>query len=97
LLARAWAGENQALAAEIQRRYFTWPAAEENAVLRKIRQRLMGHSSRHLPQRAALQQGLMRISGDFCEPSGALCTGCTFPELVSATQRHPARGTSGDA
>ncbi len=86
LLARALAGQNRTLTSEIERRYFAWPAAEENAVLRKIRQRLMGNTGRHLPRRAALQQGLMRISADFCEPSGALCTGCTFPELVTAVQ-----------
>ncbi len=95
LLARALAGENQSLVAEIQRRYFSWPAAEENAVLRKIRQRLMGQSGRQLPHRAALQQGLMRISGDFCEPSGALCSGCTFPDLVAATQQPPTHGAPG--
>jgi hypothetical protein len=42
-----------------------------------------------------LQQGLMRISGDFCEPSGALCSGCTFPELVAATQQPRSRWASG--
>lgn len=88
LLARAMTGDRPSLIHEIERRYFAWPAAEDNAVLRQGRQRLMGAAGRRLPGRAALQQGLIQINREFCETAGALCTGCRFPEMVAAIPEH---------
>ena len=84
LWARASTGDRPSLIQEIERRYFAWPAAEDNAILRHGRQRLMGAAARRLPGRAALQQGLIQINREFCESAGALCSGCRFPEMVAA-------------
>ena len=46
LWTRAVAGKNEKLRAEIEHRYAVWPAAEDNAVLRLARQRLLGRSTR---------------------------------------------------
>ena len=51
----------------------TWPAAEDNSVLKLARQRLLGTSSRRALRNAAEQQGLMQIVRDFCEHSNAIC------------------------
>ena len=64
LWTRAAEGSNRALQSEIERRYFAWPAAEDNAVLRLARQRLLGGAHK-LPGNAAAQQGLMQIVQDF--------------------------------
>jgi hypothetical protein len=79
---RAAEGKNQALVEELQRRYHGWPPAEDNAILRLARQRLLGQSSpRSLPT-AALQQGMLQIARDFCEQANSICADCQFPELV---------------
>lgn len=83
LLARALAGKNRRLIAEIERRYLVWPAAEDNSVLRLARQRLLGKPvGRCRSKTAAQQQGLLQIAGDFCAKSTATCEGCLFPDLV---------------
>src|SRR5437870_8072381 len=62
---RAAEEKNQAAQQEIERRYLSWPRAEDNAVLRLARQRLLGGASpRSLPG-AAAQQGLLQIVRDF--------------------------------
>jgi hypothetical protein len=81
LWTRAAEGRNRELQIEIERRYFAWPPAEDNAVLRLARQRLLG-AARKLPSGAAAQQGLMQIVRDFCDHSNAACDHCQFPELV---------------
>ena len=82
LAARAGEGRNQTLEREIERRYFAWPPAEDNSVLRLARQRLLGGASKRAFSSAAAQQGLMQIVRDFCEHSNAVCDNCRFPELV---------------
>lgn len=84
LHARAKAGRNGKLSAEIERRYEAWPAAEDNSALRLARQRLLGRSfaGRSGLNSACLQQGLLQIVRDFCDHSNAMCDGCSFPELV---------------
>jgi len=84
LHARATAGKNQKLGAELERRYEAWPAAEDNSVLRLARQRLLGRSlaGRSGLNTAAAQQGLLQIVRDYCDHSNATCDGCSFPDLV---------------
>ena len=82
LWVRAREGNNARLQTEAERRYFAWPAAEDNAVLRLARDRLLGGRKSAKLDSAAMQQGLMQIVRDFCDHSNALCADCTFPELV---------------
>ncbi len=96
LWTRAREGGNEKLQGEIERRFFTWPAGEDNSVLKLARQRLLGEgrrvggtnsgtTTRHPSQflkSAAAQQGLLQIVRDFCEHSNAACEHCRFPELV---------------
>jgi hypothetical protein len=82
LWVRAAEGKNLALQQELERRYLTWPSAEDNAVLRLARQRLFCGPARGKVRGAAAQQGLLQIVRDFCEHSNALCASCQFPELV---------------
>jgi hypothetical protein len=79
---RAVEGKNEKIRREIERRFFAWPAAEDNSVLKLARQRLLGSSNARLLKTAAAQQGLMQIVRDFCEHSNAVCDDCRFPELV---------------
>ncbi len=93
LLARAEAGRNEKLSTAIMRCYDTWPAAEDNSVLRLARQRLLGRTlaARSGLNTASAQQGLLQIVRDFCDHSPATCEGCQFPELVqqwSLAQRY---------
>jgi hypothetical protein len=82
LWSRAVEGNNQLMQARLEERYFKWPAAEDNSVLRLARNRLLaGVSPRSLPG-AAAQQGLMQIVRDFCDNSNAVCEQCTLPDLV---------------
>lgn len=80
--ARAVEGGNHALQRTIERRFQAWPAAEDNAVLRLARQRLLGDAPRRSMRRAAEQQGCIQIVRDFCDQSDAVCTRCRFPRLV---------------
>jgi len=82
LWTRAGEGRNEKLQREIERRYFAWPPAEDNAVLRLARQRLLGGAPRGILGGAFAQQGLMQIVRDFCDHSNAVCDNCQFPELV---------------
>jgi hypothetical protein len=79
---RAREGSNAKFFAEAERRYFVWPAAEDNAVLRLARDRLLGGRRDVKLASAAMQQGLLQIVRDFCNHSNALCADCKFPELV---------------
>ena len=82
LWSRAAEGENPKLQNAIEHRFHAWPAAEDNAVLRLARQRLLGGTSRRFLSGAAQQQGLIQIVRDFCDHSNAVCDQCRFPELV---------------
>jgi hypothetical protein len=79
---RAVEGKNEKIRREMERRFFAWPAAEDNSVLKLARQRLLGSSNARLLKTASAQQGLMQIVRDFCEHSNAICEACRFPELV---------------
>lgn len=79
---RAREGGSRQIQNEIERRYFAWPAAEDNAVLKLARQRLLGTARLAILSTAAAQQGLLQIVRDFCEHSNAACDQCRFPELV---------------
>jgi len=81
---RAMEGKNETLRAELERRFFAWPCAEDNAVLRLARERLLGGASKRALRGAAMQQGLLQVVKDFCEHSDALCSECRFPELVKS-------------
>ncbi len=80
--ARAMAGKNEAAREIAEHRYFAWPKAEDNAVLRLARQRLFGGRKIRFLTTAAAQQGLLQIVRDFCDHSNALCEHCQFPTLV---------------
>jgi len=84
---RAVEGKNQSLREEMERRYLAWPSAQDNAVLRLARQRLLGGASPRAVVGAAAQQGLLQIVRDFCEHSNARCENCRFPELVRQWQK----------
>ena len=79
---RARAGRNEAMRQTAQARYLAWPAAQDNALLRLARRRLLGRGSSAGIQSAAAQQGLLQIVRDFCDHSNALCADCSFPALV---------------
>ena len=84
---RAKEGGNGKIIQEVERRFFAWPAAEDNSILKLARQRLLGMAagrSSTILNGAARQQGLMQIVRDFCEHSNAICADCRFPELVKA-------------
>ncbi len=82
LWVRAVTGGNLGIQAEMERRYFAWPCAADNSVLKLARQRLLGTGSLKVLPDAASQQGLMQITRDFCDHSNALCEECQFPDLV---------------
>ena len=82
LWVRAREGNNAKLQSEAERRYFTWPPAEDNTVLRLARDRLLGGRKSAVLGSAAMQQGLLQIVRDFCDHSNALCADCKFPELA---------------
>jgi hypothetical protein len=82
LWTRATEGKNEKLRREVERRFFAWPAAEDNSILKLARQRLLGTAGGKVLKTAAAQQGLMQIVRDFCGHSNAVCAACRFPELV---------------
>ena len=89
LWVRAKEGGNEKFQREVERRFFAWPTAEDNSVLKLARQRLLGAATRRPSQilrGAAQQQGLMQIVRDFCEHSNAVCDDCRFPDLVRGWQ-----------
>jgi hypothetical protein len=81
---RADAGRNPALQEMAEKRFFEWPAGEDNAVLRLAAVRLFGGkpARRSVLRTSAAQQGLLQIVRDFCDHSNALCAECLFPKLV---------------
>lgn len=82
LWVRAVEGRNELLRLEMERRFFFWPAAEDNSVLKLARQRLLGGRSGRALSGAAAQQGLLQVVRDFCEHSNAVCAECKFPEMI---------------
>lgn len=82
LWTRSKEGGNEKIQREAERRFFNWPAAEDNSILKLARQRLLGVSNTKILKTAAAQQGLIQIVRDFCEQSNAVCENCPFPELV---------------
>lgn len=82
LWSRAAEGRNDTVRRSLERRYFSWSAAEDNAVLRLARQRLLGGAPRRVLTSAAAQQGLIQIVRDFCDRSNALCENCNLPALA---------------
>jgi len=82
LWVRAMEGGNEKLRHVLEQRYFAWPPAEDNSVLKLARQRLLGVGKSRALRTAAAQQGLLQIVRDFCENSNAACENCRFPELV---------------
>ncbi len=82
LWVRAVEGKNETLQRVIEQRYFAWPAAEDNSVLKLARQRLLGAGKSRALRTAAAQQGLLQVVRDFCEHSNAVCENCRFPDLV---------------
>lgn len=83
LWVRAREGGNAKLVTEVERRFFAWPAAEDNSLLKLARQRLLGTANTRALKSAAQQQGLIQVIRDFCEHSNAICADCQFPELVA--------------
>ncbi|MBI3851268.1 MAG: DUF2851 family protein [Verrucomicrobia bacterium] len=79
---RAAEGKNEKLQRVAEHRYLAWPSAEDNAVLRLARQRLLGGAPARALLGAAAQQGLLQIVRDFCDHSNAICENCQFPQLV---------------
>lgn len=67
----------------VRRRYFGWPAGEDNAVLRQARRRLLGACRlTGVFTTAAAQQGLLQIVRDFCDHTNSVCNECKLPDLV---------------
>jgi hypothetical protein len=87
LWARANEGRNEKFLRALEQNYFAWPAAEDNAVLKLARQRLLGGAGRGVFATAAAQQGLLQVVRDFCEHSNAVCEACRFPDLVRTWQQ----------
>ena len=83
---RAVEGKNEPVRERLEQRFFSWPAAEDNSVLRLARQRLLAGAARRELPGAAVQQGLMQIVRDFCEQSDATCRACKLPEVVRQFQ-----------
>jgi len=79
---RAAEGGSEKIRKEVERRFFSWPPAEDNSILKLARQRLLGTSNARFLKTAAAQQGLIQIVRDFCDRSNATCDDCKFPELV---------------
>jgi hypothetical protein len=82
LWVRARAGGGKKFRNEVERRFFAWPAAADNAILKLARRRLLGVGKTRALRTAAAQQGRMQIVRDFCEHSNAVCEHCRFPDLV---------------
>jgi hypothetical protein len=92
LWARAVEGKNETVRTRLEQRYFAWPPAEDNSVLRLARQRLLGGASRRALPGAAAQQGLIQIVRDFCDHSNAVCDQCKLPELVKEFSQEKSKG-----
>ena len=88
LWVRATEGKSESMRRKLEERYFAWPPAEDNSVLRLARRRLLGTSAAKLFKSASAQQGLMQIVRDFCEHSDSICQSCKLPELVKEFRGH---------
>ena len=84
---RAVEGKNAAMQRTLERRYFAWPPAEDNAILRLARQRLLGGAAPRALPNAAAQQGLIQMVRDFCDFSNSICDHCKLPDLVRVWAR----------
>jgi len=84
---RARAGKNHHLQTVAEELYFAWPAAQDNALLRLARLRLLGQRTSRLLNSAAAQQGMLQILRDFCDHSDAVCAQCPFPVLVRSWEQ----------
>jgi hypothetical protein len=73
---------NPAVQKRVEDRFFAWPAAQDNSILKHARQRLLGTGSTQTLRGAAAQQGLMQVVRDFCDNSNAVCEWCRLPDLV---------------
>ncbi len=82
LWSRAVEGKSTAVQRALEHRYFTWPPAQDNALLRLARQRLLGGAPPRALPSAAAQQGLIQIVHDFCDHSTATCQECRLPSMV---------------
>jgi hypothetical protein len=82
LWVRAREGKNEEVRARLEKRYFKWPTAEDNSVLRSARERLLGRPEPRVLAGAAAQQGLLQLVRDFCDHSDSICRECKLPELV---------------
>jgi hypothetical protein len=83
LWVRALEGKSEKMRRGIEHRYFAWPPAQDNALLRLARQRLLGGAARQVLPGVAAQQGLLQIVRDFCDHSNSICESCKLPALVS--------------
>ena len=88
-------GKNASTQGALEHRYFAWPAAEDNSLLRLARQRLLGSTSRRALPGAAAQQGLIQMVRDFCDHSNAICDHCKLPELVKDWTAQRSDGADG--
>jgi hypothetical protein len=79
---RSVEGKNQNVQRAIERRYFAWPPAQDNSLLRLARQRLLGGASPRVLPGAAAQQGMIQMIRDFCDHSNSICESCKLPQLV---------------
>jgi len=82
LWTRSTEGGSTALRRRIEACYRDWPAGQDNALLRRARERLLGTHRPPKGQGAACQQGLLEVLGAFCVKSDACCRGCGFPERL---------------
>jgi hypothetical protein len=82
LWSRAAEGRNAAMCERMEQRFDAWPAADDNAVLRLARLRLLGGAPRNILRTAAEQQGLIQITRDFCDGTDSTCRNCRFPDRV---------------
>ncbi len=92
---RSVEGKNAAMQRTLEHRYFAWPPAEDNSVLRLARQRLLGASSPRALPGAAAQQGLIQMVRDFCDHSNSICDRCKLPDLVQDWAAQTSQGAQG--
>jgi hypothetical protein len=83
LLARGETVANTRLITAIESAACSWPASNDNRVLKLGRARLLGGASRNRFRTAGAQQGLLQIVHDFCDHSNAVCDGCKLPALLN--------------
>jgi hypothetical protein len=87
LWTRAIEGKNEELRQTLEDRYFHWPAAADNSLLKLARQRLLGGGDTGHFTCAAAQQGLIQLVRDFCNQSNSICQNCKLPDLVKEFTR----------